>query len=119
MGKLADIDHKDQFSKDEISKILKISVREIEEFEKEGVITSNKKTSLVDKKNFEKLKSAVSLKNDLGVNTPGIDIILNMRDRIDQLQNEFEDLISSVRDRLGEEIVSDLREIEANIKKRK
>lgn len=119
MGKLADLTDKAFFSKDEVSKILKISLDEITEFEREGVVQCDPSTKSFDRSNFEKLKTAASLKRDLGVNVPGIDIILSMRERIDQLQTEFEDLLTSVQDRLGDEIVRDLREIEANIKNRK
>lgn len=119
MGELADLEEKKNYSKEEVSQVLKISVAEIEELEREGVIDCDKHTQRLDRKNLERLQAALALKKDLGVNAPGIDIILNMREKIDQLQNEFEGLLSEVRDRLGDEIVQDLREIEANIKRGK
>lgn len=120
MGELANIKNEKKYSRDEVSKILKLSAEEISEFEKEGIVEFEKEDSdRINGQNFERLKMAVSLRDELGVNIPGIDIILNMRAKIDRMQTEFEDLLSNARERLGDEIVQDLREIEANIKGRK
>lgn len=109
---------KDRYTKEEVSKILKIDLAELDEFASEGILQyADQAKTEIDAQNFERLKTANSLKREMGVNIAGIDIILNMKDRMASMQNEFNHLITNVRDRMGKEIDSDLEEIQKRLKK--
>jgi|GEM_PF-4653885 len=109
---------KNKYSFQEVSKILKLKDEELKEFEDEGIFEFCDKTKTqVDHYNFERLKTAVSLKKEIGVNTPGIDIILNMKEKMSSIQSEFQYFMKSVRHRMGEQLHDDLKKIEENLKK--
>lgn len=108
---------KDQYSRDEVSKILKLSAEEFQQFEDEGVFEYlSEARKEMNRENFERLQSAVSLHRELGVNLPGIDIILSMKEKMSQLQTEFNDLLVEVQKKMGNQIKKDFEEIKSNLK---
>jgi MerR family transcriptional regulator/heat shock protein HspR len=108
---------KSEYTVEEVSQILKISGKELSQFEEEGVFEYlNSQKKKLDQNNFERLKSAVSLYRDLGVNIPGIDIILSMKDKMNHLQGEFNDLLVQVQKKMGNQIKKDMDEIRKNLK---
>jgi MerR family transcriptional regulator/heat shock protein HspR len=42
----------------------------------------------------------LNVTRDLGVNLAGVEIILNMREKMDEMQREFETFIASLRDHI-------------------
>ena len=83
----------------------------MKEFESEGVFNyTNKTKSRINTQNFERLKVAVSLKQEMGVNVQGIDIILHMREKMARMQTEFNGFLSQVRRNLGKKLDKDLKE---------
>lgn len=119
MGKLDQPEVKDSYSAEEVSKIFKLKPEELDEFEKEGVFEyADPVRRFLSKENFERIKTAVSLKRELGVNLAGIDIILGMREKISHLQDEFQDLLKTVKEKLGSELEEDLRKMSEEINKR-
>lgn len=91
---------KEEFSLEEISKIVDLNEKEIEEFESEGIIdfTNDQKRTL-SSKDLEKIKAAAALKKDMGVNPAGIDIILQMKEKLMSLQEEFEQLLEEMKNK--------------------
>lgn len=62
-------------------------------YEREGLITpsrSAKGTRYYTEEDVERLELILSLTRDLGVNLAGVEIILNMREKMDSMQREFE-----------------------------
>lgn len=117
MGKLDQEEVKDSYSFEEVSKIFKLKKEELEEFEAEGVFeyrSQDKKE--IDRINFERLKTAISLKRELGVNTPGIDIILGMKEKIAHLQSELQLVLQSMKEKMGMELEEDLKKIASELK---
>jgi MerR family transcriptional regulator/heat shock protein HspR len=88
-------------TKEEVSKILRINIRELKELEEEGLFEfADRAKQLIDHKNFERLRVAVSLKRDLGVNNAGLDVILNMREKMTKMRTEMNDFLAEVRKKL-------------------
>jgi MerR family transcriptional regulator/heat shock protein HspR len=97
MGQLEDKKMKSEFSLKEISKIVKLDQREIEELEREGIVNySNREKKTLAAQDLERIKAAAALKNDMGVNAAGIDIILQLKEKLVSLQEEFEKLLVDV-----------------------
>ena len=62
-------------------------------YEREGLLKpsrSDGNTRLYTDTDLERLELILSLTRDLGVNLAGVEIILNMREKMDAMQREFE-----------------------------
>ena len=76
-------------------------------YEREGLITpsrSAKGTRYYTEEDVERLELILSLTRDLGVNLAGVEIILNMREKMNQMQREFENFLQYIRDIIGAEM---------------
>jgi MerR family transcriptional regulator/heat shock protein HspR len=62
-------------------------------YEREGLLKPSRSegnTRLYTEPDLERLEIILSLTRDLGVNLAGVEIILNMREKMDGMQREFE-----------------------------
>ena len=62
-------------------------------YEREGLLRPSRSegnTRLYTDTDLERLEVILSLTRDLGVNLAGVEIILNMREKMDAMQREFE-----------------------------
>ncbi len=62
-------------------------------YEREGLLKPSRSggnTRTYDDTDLERLEVILSLTRELGVNLAGVEIILNMREKMDQMQREFE-----------------------------
>jgi MerR family transcriptional regulator/heat shock protein HspR len=62
-------------------------------YEREGLLKPSRSegnTRLYTDPDLERLEVILSLTRDLGVNLAGVEIILNMREKMDAMQHEFE-----------------------------
>src|SRR6478672_9297493 len=62
-------------------------------YEREGLLKpsrSDGNTRLYEDSDLERLEVILSLTRDLGVNLAGVEIILNMREKMNQMKSEFE-----------------------------
>ncbi len=78
-------------------------------YEREGLIKpsrSAKGTRYYTEEDIQRLELILNLTRDLGVNLAGVEIILNLRERMDQMQREFESFLHYIRDNLGQEILN-------------
>jgi MerR family transcriptional regulator, heat shock protein HspR len=64
-------------------------------YEREGLLTPSRtegKTRLYSDDDLERLEFILNLTRDLGVNLAGVEVVLGMRDRLNQLQEDLERL---------------------------
>ena len=69
-------------------------------YEREGLLKPSRtegNTRLYSEDDLERLETILSLTRDLGVNLAGVEIILNMRGRIEQMQNEVNEFMQYVK----------------------
>lgn len=69
-------------------------------YERVGLLTPSRSqgnTRLYTDQDLERLEIILNLTRELGVNLAGIEIILNMRDKMAAMQNEMESFIQFVR----------------------
>ena len=75
-------------------------------YEREGLIKpsrSAKGTRYYTEENVERLELILNLTRDLGVNLAGVEIILNMREKMSQMQHEFEHFLQYIRENISPE----------------
>lgn len=69
-------------------------------YEREGLLKPSRSvgnTRLYTDTDIERLEVILSLTRDLGVNLAGVEIILNMREKMDAMQREFERFFEYLR----------------------
>jgi len=69
-------------------------------YEREGLLVpsrTNGNTRLYGDEDLERLEAILNLARDLGVNLAGIEIILNMRDRMQKMQVEMQAFVEYVQ----------------------
>ena len=69
-------------------------------YEREGLIKPTRSagnTRLYDEEAIRRLEIILTLTRDLGVNLAGVEVILNMKERMDQMQGEVDRLLDYVK----------------------
>jgi MerR family transcriptional regulator/heat shock protein HspR len=90
-----------------VSEMLGIHPQTLRIYEREGFIKprrSGGNVRLYSEEDVEKIEMVLRLTRELGVNLAGVDVILSMREKMEQMQQEMEDTIRTLRDELGREI---------------
>lgn len=78
-----------------VAKRLDLHPQTIRMYEREGLITPTRSagnTRLYDDRAIRRLELILNLTRELGVNLAGVEVVLNMRERIDQLESELGEL---------------------------
>jgi MerR family transcriptional regulator, heat shock protein HspR len=73
-------------------------------YEREGLLKPSRtegNTRLYSEEDLEQLETILSLTRDLGVNLAGVEIILNMRRRMEQMQHEVNEFMEYVKHELA------------------
>ena len=73
-------------------------------YEREGLLKPSRtegNTRLYSEEDLEQLETILSLTRDLGVNLAGVEIILNMRRKIEQMQGEVNEFMDYVKRELA------------------
>ncbi len=73
-------------------------------YEREGLLKPSRtegNTRLYSEEDLEQLETILSLTRDLGVNLAGVEIILNMRRKIEQMQHEVNEFMEYVKRELA------------------
>src|SRR6187401_1251520 len=73
-------------------------------YEREGLLKpsrSDGNTRLYTQEDLERLEVILSLTRDLGVNLAGVEIILNMREKMEEMQHQIETFIRELNTQLA------------------
>jgi MerR family transcriptional regulator/heat shock protein HspR len=73
-------------------------------YEREGLLRPARtegKTRLYDADTLERLEIILTLTRDLGVNLAGVEVILHMKERIEKMQGDVENMLTVVRDEVA------------------
>lgn len=73
-------------------------------YEREGLLKPSRSegnTRLYTAEDVERLEVILHLTRDLGVNLAGVDIILNMREKMGQMQSQIQEFISTLNSELA------------------
>ena len=69
-------------------------------YEREGLLKPSRtegNTRLYTERDLERLELILSLTRDMGVNLAGVEVVLNMRDKMEQMQQEMREFVSLVQ----------------------
>jgi len=72
-------------------------------YEREGLLKprrTSRQTRLYSEDDIERLKSIINLTQDMGVNLAGVEIILRMREQMEELQAMFEELLKRLYEKI-------------------
>ena len=68
-------------------------------YEREGLLTPSRtegKTRLYSDEDLERLEFILNLTRDLGVNLAGVEIILNMREKMSDMQSQIQEFVATL-----------------------
>jgi MerR family transcriptional regulator/heat shock protein HspR len=78
-----------------VAKILDIHPQTLRQYERENLICpsrSNGRIRLYSQRDIDKIKLILRLTRELGVNLAGVDIILRLKDNVDEMESEIASL---------------------------
>ena len=87
-----------------VSKVYGIHPQTLRLYEREGLLKPSRtdgNTRLYSEEDLRQLEVILNLTRDLGVNLAGVEIVLNMRRRMEQMQTEVNDFVGWVRQELS------------------
>ncbi len=69
-------------------------------YEREGLIQPRRSagnTRLYDEETLERLRTILTLTRDLGVNLAGVEVVLNMREQLESMKSEMDELLETLK----------------------
>ena len=96
-----------------VSEMLDVHPQTLRLYEREGLITPHrtKRARLYSEEDVEKLAMILRLTRELGVNRSGVDIILRLRERLETLQKEMEEMMNFLEDDIKRDFIERFRRI--------
>ena len=88
-----------------VAKLYEVHPQTLRLYEREGLIKPSRSqgnTRLFTDEDLLRLEVILSLTRELGVNLAGVEIILNMREKMDTMQKEFERFFEYLRNHAAE-----------------
>ncbi len=88
-----------------VAELYKIHPQTLRLYEREGLLKPSRSqgnTRLYTDRDLERLEVILNLSRDLGVNLAGIEIILNMRERMGEMQREMEQFVEFLKKELAQ-----------------
>lgn len=93
-----------------VSEMFNLHPQTLRLYEREGLLSPSRSegnTRLYTEQDLERLEVILSLTRDLGVNLAGIEIILNMRERMTEMEREMRALVEFIHRELGARFTDD------------
>jgi MerR family transcriptional regulator/heat shock protein HspR len=82
-------------------------------YERLGLLTpsrSDGNTRLYTEEDLQRLEIILTLTRELGVNLAGVEVILNMREKMERMQTQVAEMIDYVREQLSPSLAGSLRD---------
>jgi len=105
---------KEYFSIGIVAQMLRVHPQTLRLYERRGLVRPTRtegNTRLYSREDIERLRMILRLANDLGVNLAGIEVILKMRERIEQLERERDELVQKIFSALLQEFKASSAEV--------
>ena len=84
-----------------VASMLNIHPQTLRQYEREGLITPSRtegRIRLYSQRDIDRMKLILRLTRDLGVNIAGIDIILRLKEQMEEMENEIESLKEQLKE---------------------
>jgi len=81
-------------------------------YERLGLLTPSRSegnTRLYTEEDLQRLEVILTLTRELGVNLAGVEVILNMREKMEKMQHQVEEIISFVHEQISPSLAGSLR----------
>jgi MerR family transcriptional regulator, heat shock protein HspR len=91
-----------------VAEIYDIHPQTLRLYEREGLLTPSRSegnTRFYTDSDLERLELILKLTRDLGVNLAGIEIILNMREKMDEMQREFNRFLEMLTQHISQDVL--------------
>jgi MerR family transcriptional regulator/heat shock protein HspR len=91
-----------------VSEMFDIHPQTLRTYEREGLIRPARtkgNTRLYSQDDLDRIDLILRLTNDLGVNLAGVEVILNMREQMEQMRREMAEAFEAVLRVVGEEVL--------------
>lgn len=78
-----------------VAKNLEIHPQTLRQYEKEGLIEPDRtagRMRLYSQRDVDRIKTILTLTRDMGVNLAGVDVVFQLKDRIEEYEKEIENL---------------------------
>ncbi|HYL11191.1 MAG TPA: helix-turn-helix transcriptional regulator [Candidatus Acidoferrales bacterium] len=88
-----------------VAELYKLHPQTLRLYERVGLLKPSRSqgnTRLYTDQDLERLEIILNLARDMGVNLAGVDIILNMRERMSEMQKQMEEFIGFVQTELSQ-----------------
>lgn len=90
-----------------VAELYQIHPQTLRLYEREGLLAPSRSegnTRLYTDEDLERLEVILKLTRDLGVNLAGVEIILNMREKMAAMQRQIEEFVSSLNEELASRV---------------
>jgi MerR family transcriptional regulator/heat shock protein HspR len=90
-----------------VAKMYNLHQQTLRLYEREGLLKparSEGNTRLYSEKDLERLEVILNLSRDMGVNLAGVDIILNLREKIREMQQQINEMVKFLREELERKV---------------
>ena len=84
-----------------VANMLNIHPQTLRQYERDGLISPSRtkgRVRLYSQRDIDRMKLILRLSRDLGVNIAGIDIILRLKEQMEEMEAEIEDLKNQLRE---------------------
>lgn len=96
-----------------VSEILHVHPQTLRLYEREGLVSPKrtKRQRLYSEEDIEKLSMIIRLTRDLGVNKAGVEVILRLMQRLENMQKEVEEMMNYLEDNVRRDFTERLKKI--------
>ncbi len=105
-----------------VAKMYDIHPQTLRLYEREGLLKPSRtegNTRLYSEEDLERLEFILFLTREMGVNLAGVDIILNMKEQIEELQRQIDQLLEFIQKEFSKIQNEELKKAIVNVSKRK
>jgi MerR family transcriptional regulator, heat shock protein HspR len=95
-----------------VAESFKIHPQTLRLYERLGLLTPSRSegnTRLYTEEDLQRLEVILTLTRELGVNLAGVEVILNMREKMEQMQKQVEEMIEFVQDQISPSLAGSIR----------
>ncbi len=102
-----------------VAEMLNIHPQTIRLYEREGFIKPKRRLGnvrLFSQDDVERIEMILRLTRDLGINLAGVEVILSMREKMEQMQEQMEETMRQMMEKVKKEFQKELMQREKELK---
>lgn len=87
-----------------VAKVLTIHPQTLRQYEREGLVLPSRtdgKMRLYSQRDIDRIKLILRLTRDLGVNLAGVDVVMQLKEKLEEYENTIDDLKAQIEELKG------------------